>query len=106
MSWADIHVGDYGWTGKLTLLQDGNAVDISTYTTCDIVFVKPTGVVITKEATFDTDGTNGVLACTIESNEIDVAGIWRVFARVARVEEPAEITSSYIEFEAKPREDG
>lgn len=83
MSWSDIHVGDYGSVGKLTVTEDGTAVDVSGYTMLQYIFTKPDGTTATKTAAFDTDGTNGVLAYTIEDGLFDTAGVWKVRARVA-----------------------
>ena len=83
MSWSDIHVGDYGSVGKLTVTEDGTAVDVSGYTTLQFVFTDPSGTETTKTAAFDTDGTNGVIKYTIESGLFDTSGVWRVRAKVS-----------------------
>jgi carbohydrate-selective porin OprB len=82
-TWQDIHVGDYGSVGKLTITEDGTAVDVSGYTTLQFIFTAPSGIQATKTAAFDTDGTNGVLKYTIEDGLFSTAGVWRVRARVA-----------------------
>ena len=91
MAWEDIHTDDYGWVGKLTLKQDGTAVDISSYTTWVYILKDPAGTTASKVAAFATDGTNGVLAYTILTGDIDSVGSWEVQARISKV--GAQITS-------------
>lgn len=95
-TWTDIHVDDYGWVGKLTLQQDGTAIDISSYTTRQFIFKAPSGTATTKTATFDTDGTDGVLKYTVEDGLIDEVGNWRVQARIAK--SGVELTSADLRF--------
>ena len=70
MAFTNIHVDDFGWLAQLTIVEDGAAVDISSYTTRQFVFVKPDATEVTKTALFDTDGTDGVLS--IEGANYDV----------------------------------
>lgn len=104
MSWTDIHVNDYGWVGKLTLVQDGVAVDISSYDTLEMIFMPPNRAsAVVKTAAFDTDGTDGVVKYTVQDGDIAVAGDWKVFARISKDE--TELTSSFVHFSVKVRED-
>lgn len=103
MSWTDIHVDDYGWIGKLTLKQDGTAVDLSGYSTLQMIFIAPDGTAATKTAAFDSDGRDGIIKYTIQNGDIDAAGDWKVFARVAGG--GAEITTNFISFHVQERED-
>lgn len=84
MPWKDITSGDYGWVGKLTVREDGVAVDLSSYTTLQLILRSPEGVESTVAAEFDTDGTDGVLSYTVTDGDIDSAGRWQVRARVAK----------------------
>ena len=103
MAWEDIHVDDFGWVGKLTLKQDGTAVDISSYTTREFIFRAPDGVAVTKTALFDDDGTDGILKYTILTGEIDEAGDWKVAARIKKV--GVELTSEEHSFNVAARLD-
>lgn len=103
MSWNDIHVGDYGWVGQLVLRQDNVVVDISSYTTLQMVFIAPDGTVTTKTASFGSDGTDGVVQYSIEDGLIDAAGDWQVFARVSSG--GIELTTTSVRFSASPRLD-
>lgn len=85
MAWDNITVGDFGFDGKLTLTKDGVAQNISSYTTRQFLLKGPTDTSeTTYTATFDTDGTNGVLKYAFQSGEIDEAGAWHVRARISK----------------------
>ena len=104
MSWANFQDTDFGWVGRLTLKQDGTAVDISSYTTKEFFLVDPTGAAsAAKTAAFDSDGTDGKLKYTILTTEIDAAGNWNVFARIKKA--GVELTSDPLEFRVKARLD-
>lgn len=102
--WTGITAGDFGWDGKLRIVQDGVAVDISSYTTRQFILRKPDGTVATKTASFDTDGINGVLKYLFLAGDIDQDGIWYVQARVAKT--GAELTSAYHRFGVGKRLEG
>lgn len=103
MSWQNIHVDDYGWAGRLRLVQDKQVQNISSFTTRQFIFKPPTGAVKVKTAAFDTDGANGILKYVIESGVLDQVGEWKVQARVAK--SGAEITSDEITFTVNSRLD-
>ena len=103
MAWEDINVDDYGWVGKLTLKQDSVAVDISSYTAWVYILKDPAGTIASKVAAFDTDGTDGVLAYTILTGDIDSVGNWTVQARISKV--GSELTADPLEFNVAARID-
>jgi len=100
MSWENIHVGDYGWVGKLTIVQDEVVVPIETYSGFSFIFTDPLGETSTKTAAFDTDGTDGTLKYQVEEGVIDMAGNWQVQARISKV--GVLLTSDPLEFYAEP----
>lgn len=104
MAWDNIHDDDFGWVGKLRIVQDEVAVDISSYTTLRFIFRKPDGTEITKSVAFDTDGTDGYLAYTVEDGLIDTAGRWRVWAQVLKT--GVELTSGTVRFDVFSRGSG
>jgi hypothetical protein len=86
MSFSDIVNGDYGQTAQLTFVDTDTdaAADISAYsTTIQMIFVDPDGNETAKTATFATDGSDGVIQYTVESDLFDAAGTWQVYGRVA-----------------------
>lgn len=103
-TWTNIHEDDYGWIGKLRIVQDTVVQDISTYTTRQFIFRKPSGTVVTKTATFTTDGADGYLQYTMESGVVDEVGGWQVQARISKT--GAALTSARLKFEVVSRIDG
>ena len=102
MSWNNIHVDDYGWVGKLRIVQDGVAVDISSYTTRTFIFTPPDEEEVEKTATFTTTGTDGYLQYTAEAAFYDTVGVWKVRALVEKT--GSELTSATLYFYVKARE--
>ncbi len=78
----EIHVGDIGTQITLSITDAGTAVDLSSATTKQIIFLKPDRTKLTKTAEFATDGTNGQLKYTTIAGDLDLAGFWQVQAYV------------------------
>ena len=79
---TDLSVGDIGTIIRLTVKEDGVAVDLSSATTKELVFKKPNGTTVSKTALFETDGTDGILQYTTIAGDLDVAGRWKVQANL------------------------
>lgn len=75
-----IHNGDLGTTFLLTITEsDGTtAVDVSTATKLQMIFLDPDGVSTTKTAALNTTGTDGKIKYVSEAGLIDVSGTWQV----------------------------
>ena len=74
LSDADIQVGNsVEFQPRFVESLTGAAIDISTATTKQVLIRKPDGVLLTKDASFLTDGTNGYLSWTA-SDELDLSG--------------------------------
>ena len=73
-----LHVGDWGWTIVLTILdsQTKLPVDVSGADTKSILIESPSDVVTAKTASFVTDGSDGKISYRVESDVIDEAGVW------------------------------
>ena len=85
MSFLNIVNGDYGQVAKLTIIDvdTGSAADVSAYSsTIQMIFTDPGGNDTAKTATFDSDGSDGIIKYTIEDGLIDEAGAWSVRGRV------------------------
>lgn len=67
---------------KLTVQEDGAAIDISAATTKTIYIKKPSGTVVTATATFFTDGTEGIVYYDSVLGDIDESGLFRVQGKV------------------------
>lgn len=86
MSFDNIVVDDYGQIAKITFIDVDTdaAADISSYSTSQkFIFTKPTGSSVEKTGDFDTDGTDGVIKYTIDSDLFDTSGPWTVRGQVA-----------------------
>lgn len=101
MSWNNIHVDDFGWVGKLRIVQDGVAVDISSYTTRTFIFTPPDDVEVEKTAVFSVNGVDGYLQYTAEAAFFATTGTWRVRALVQKT--GVELTSATLAFYVKAR---
>jgi hypothetical protein len=78
----EIHVGDIGTQFILTITDAGTIVDLSVASTKQAVFQKPDRTTLTKDALFVTDGKDGQLVYTSIADDLNLAGIWHVQARV------------------------
>lgn len=82
---ASIQAGDIGTEFLVTIQDSGVAVNISSYTTREILFREPGGTLVTKTATFKTDGTNGQITYTSSaSTDFETAGTWRIQGHIAK----------------------
>lgn len=82
MSANEIHVADTGTIIEVTIKDGTSVVDISTATTKQILLRKEDGTVLTKTATFKTDGTDGILRYTTLVTDLTPAGHWQLQAYV------------------------
>ena len=74
---GEVHVDDVGTVFQVTIKdEDEVVVDVSNALTKTIYFRKPNGTLLTKTASFVTDGTDGQIKYTTESGDIDAAGNW------------------------------
>ena len=63
----------------VTVVEDDAAVDLSTVTTKELVFLKPDGTSSTKTASFtNSPGSDGKIQYVTQSGDLDQAGIWTV----------------------------
>lgn len=83
MAHADIRVGDIGTLFQLTIVDKvEKAVNISAATTLEIRFHKPDSTSVDKTATFSNDGTDGLIEYSTVAGDLDMAGKWRIQARI------------------------
>lgn len=97
----ELHVGDYGTTIEVIVEEDGAVVDISSATTKQIKFRTPDGRVLTKTASFTTDGTDGAMKYTLQQGDLDEPGRWRRQGYLAGVGGWTGHTSEAKPFEVK-----
>jgi hypothetical protein len=74
-----VRLNDVGTVFKVTIKDpEGNIVDVSSASTKQFIFKKPNRSLFNKNASFFTDGTDGVLTYTTTSGVIDAIGIWQI----------------------------
>lgn len=79
----EVHYGDIGTAFDVPLLDcDVAASDIDTASSKLILFQKPDGTTVIKDAEFKTDGTDGILRYVTIADDLDQVGRWKIQARV------------------------
>jgi len=80
---SNIFQDDIGTSFIATIVdEDGGVVNISAATTKEMIFKKSSGTVVTKTASFYTDGTDGKLVYATVDGDLDEVGTWKVQAFV------------------------
>lgn len=69
-------LGDVGTTIKIRVVEDDLPVDVSACTSKQIIFEKPDTSVVTKDAEFTTDGSDGYIEYVTVSGDLDQTGLW------------------------------
>lgn len=77
-----ITLNDLGTSLQITVTEDDVAVDISAATGRAIILKKPDGTTSEKTATLLTDGTDGIVAYSTVTGDIDQLGIWDYRAKI------------------------
>ena len=65
MAANEIHMNDVGTKFLVTVTDGTTAVDISSATTKQLIFQKPSGTKLTKATAFTSDGTDGKMQYSI-----------------------------------------
>lgn len=79
-STTDVRQFDTGTKLKITVLENGVPVDISSATLVMMKFRKKDKTILEVVADFDTDGTDGVIVYTSGSADFDISGEWKMQA--------------------------
>lgn len=83
MAANEIHIGDIGTIFEVTLMDDVVPVDVNSATSKKIIFEKPDGTIVENDATFKTDGSDGIIRYTTSlASELDQKGNWKIQANV------------------------
>ncbi len=75
---SNMHVDDIGTIIQVIVEEENSVVDISTATTKEILLHKPDGSMVTKTASFTTDGTDGAIKYATLTGDLNLAGKWQV----------------------------
>lgn len=76
MAANEIHLGDIGTKFRCTIYNGSSIVDVSSASVKQIVFQKPDGTDLTVNASFETDGTDGVIYYLTVSGDLSQIGLW------------------------------
>jgi len=79
---TDIHVGDIGTIFRVTIADKDIPVDISDATIRAILFQKPDGTVVTVSGLFTIDGEDGRMEYETIYEDLDMAGVWKIGAKI------------------------
>ena len=82
MAANEIHQYDVGTIFRVTLMDGTVAADVSGATAKSIIFSKPSGTVVEKDAAFYVDGSDGIIQYTTVTDDLDETGTWKIQARV------------------------
>jgi hypothetical protein len=80
---SQIHEGDIGTKLLVTITDDGVVVDLSDAISLSLFIKKPDGTVLNRVATLNSDGTDGKIKYITVSGDLDVAGVYKLQAKVA-----------------------
>ncbi len=83
MSLTNIVEDNWGTSIVLTVYQDSQALNISLYTTKNIVLRSPTGDIVTLLASFVTDGSDGKISADLSEDDLDEVGMWDIQAQLS-----------------------
>ena len=79
---SEIHAGNIGTVFRITVKDGDDIVDVSTVLSKLMYFSKPNGEVLTKNASFYTDGVDGVIQYTSASGDLDQVGTWELQSKI------------------------
>lgn len=74
----EIHVNDIGTEFRVLVSDDGSTVDLSAATDIVMVFKKPSGTRIERNADFYTDGTDGLVYYRSVDGDLDEVGTYKI----------------------------
>jgi hypothetical protein len=95
---GEIHIGDIIQFEITIKDQDNIVVDLSSATTKQFLFQKPDGSLLTKSASFLTDGTDGTVVYRTSILDFDQVGKWRyqVYLIYSSNEQHTDITKFQV----------
>lgn len=86
MAEDEVRYGDIGTRFEFQVIEDEEAVDISSATSVEIIFKKPDRTTTTVDAEFIDDGSDGWIVYVVEEQEegyfLDQTGKWEAQAKV------------------------
>ena len=86
MAMDNIRVGSFGHTIEITLTQDSEVFDASSFSTVTFWFKAPGIDAVEKDAAFKTDGSDGVCSYTTVDGLFSVDGGWQVWVLLVKTD--------------------
>ncbi len=97
---------DAGNIVRITVVEVVNgadvAIDISTATRFDFVWVSPNGNVLVRAGTFVTDGADGVIRYRLKAKDLGAFGGWSLYAHIVMPNPDIDLFSEAIEVTVDP----
>ena len=84
MSMDNIRVGSFGQTFEISLTQDSEVFDASSFSAVKFWFKPPDSDAAEKTGAFKTDGSDGVCSYTTLTGLFDTAGGWQVWVLLTK----------------------
>lgn len=98
----EIHVADIGATLQIEVTKNNLAIDISSYTTLEIIVEYPDATTTTFTASTTTDGTDGLMEyVTTAAGDLPQAGNHRMQGRLAKASPLEDFKTEIVSFEVK-----
>lgn len=82
MAETDIHLDDIGTIFRVTAVEGGSPVNISTQTALEIIFTKADGTRVPKTAVLTADGTDGEFEYIAIAGDLDQVGNWQIQGKI------------------------
>jgi hypothetical protein len=79
---SDVCEDDVGTVIQVTVMENDVALDISAATVKQLIFRKPGDTIVTKDAEFVTDGSDGKIDYTTVAGDLDQDGTWEIQAYI------------------------
>ena len=84
MAANEIHLNDVGTQFIATIFDNnGNIINLSSYTTLQLHFTKPDGIKVIQTAVFLTNGSDGNIYYTTVTGDLNQKGFWKLQGYVA-----------------------
>lgn len=75
---CEIHKNDIDVQFRITVNNCGVLEDVSRFTTTQFIFEKASGTLLTVNASFLTDGSDGILVYNTVAGDLNESGWWRI----------------------------
>jgi hypothetical protein len=97
----EVHVADAGLVFRASIRdQSTSPVDLSGVSRIDFLFQRPDGSLLTGQALFTTDGTDGLAEYVTGQGDLDQVGVWRHQVRITNG--PSVAYSQIVKFRVYP----